>query len=240
MLIVKIKAALRFPSGLLVTMKNRLQTGGRLTRGYSFFTTVPFCPICFNNSCTAVSNWRSRPARLSSGVFSTGMSGCTVDRPSSLASVAARGDRLHSRSVGTGSGLGQSPRADLFASGQRRHVFFAQLFTAVLKNVIRAKRIVRGERQADRPVDARDLFDYRGVFHITHPRAAVLFGKEHAHQSKLAHLCENLARQTLGLVPLDHMRFDLCFGEFTNRTFDLQLLLGQIKSHRHPNSSSFN
>jgi beta-lactamase class A len=44
---------------------------------YSFFTTVPFCPICFNNSCTAVSSCRSRPARLSSGVFSTRMSGCT-------------------------------------------------------------------------------------------------------------------------------------------------------------------
>src|SRR5262245_23030671 len=156
------------------------------------------------------------------------------------ASVAARGDRLHTRSVGAGSGLGQSPRANLFASGQRRDVFFALRLAAVLINVIRAERIVRGERQADRPVDARDLFDYRGVFHIPHPRAAVLFGKEHAHQPKLAHLCENLARQSLGLVPLHHVRFDLRFGEFTNRTFDLQLLLGQIKSHRHPNSSSFN
>src|SRR5262245_1479338 len=163
-----------------------------------------------------------------------------INRPSSLASVAARGDRLHSRSVGTGSGLGQSPRANLFASGQRRDVFFALLLAAVLINVIRAERIVRGEGQADRAVDARDLFDYRGVFHIPHPRAAVFFGKEHAHQPKLAHLCENLARQTLGLVPLHHMRFDLRFGKFTNRTFDLQLLIGQIKSHRHPNISSLN
>src|SRR5215470_10717972 len=104
-----------------------------------------------------------------------------VNRPSSLASVAAHGDSLHSRSVGTGSGLGQSPRANLFASGQRRDIFFALRLAAVLINVIRAERIVRGERQADRPVDARDLFDYRGVFHIPHPRAAILFGKEHAH-----------------------------------------------------------
>src|SRR5262249_11512892 len=41
------------------------------------------------------------------------------------ATVAAYGGRLHSRSVGTRTRLGQAPRAQAFASGQWRNVFFS-------------------------------------------------------------------------------------------------------------------
>lgn len=105
------------------------------------------------------------------------------------------------------------------------------LFAAEHINVVRAERIVSGDREPDRAANAAKFLDDRDVFDITHAGTAVLFGKNNAEKPELGELGSQFLREMLGLVPFHDMRPDLALGKFTDTVFYLQLLFGEFKVH---------
>ena len=108
-----------------------------------------------------------------------------VDHP---AAVGFRGVGARAARVGARFGLGERPAAELFALRQRDDIFLSLLFGAKLENVIRAQRIVRGNDDADRAIDAGKLLDDDGVFEIAHARAAIFLGENNAEKPSSASL----------------------------------------------------
>src|SRR4030095_10026764 len=83
--------------------------------------------------------------------------------------------------------------------------------------VVGAETVVGGERQSDRGVHARDLFDDRLVVHVRESRTGVLFRKQHAQESELPELAEDLARELLRLVPSHDVGADLGLEKVAQR-----------------------
>ena len=86
-------------------------------------------------------------------------------------------------------------------------------------------------RQSDGPAYTAEFLDDRGVFDISHPRAAVFLGKKDAHKAEFGKLWAKFDREMLRFVPFHHIGFDLALGEFANAVFDLKLLFGKFKVH---------
>ncbi len=108
---------------------------------------------------------------------------------------AAAGARRHgarAAGVGAGFGLGQRPAAELFALRQRHDVFLALRLGAKFVDVVGAKRIVRGDDEADRAVDARELFDGDDVFDVAEAGAAVFLGEDDAQKPEFGQLGNKL------------------------------------------------
>ena len=77
------------------------------------------------------------------------------------------------------------PQAPIHSpGGELRHVAAPLRLGAEQVDVVRAEGVVRGDGEADRGVDARDLLDDRRVVHVAEPRAAVLLGEEHAQEAR--------------------------------------------------------
>src|SRR5205823_5752063 len=96
------------------------------------------------------------------------------------------------RGVRAGAGLGEAPGADLLAAGERRHPAAALLLVAELEDVVGTQRVVRGDADAHRGVDARQLGDDDDVLDIAQARAAVLLREEDAEEAELAGLPDHL------------------------------------------------
>ena len=79
------------------------------------------------------------------------------------ASARARRRRPHRRGVAARGRLGQAPRADLLAAGERHEVCVLLLLGAEQEDVSRAESVVRGDRERDARIDARELFDTDAV-----------------------------------------------------------------------------
>ena len=107
-----------------------------------------------------------------------------VDDPGAVAD--RRGARA--ASIGTRFRLGERPAAELFALRQRRHVFLASVLRCRIVDVIGAKRIVRGDDDADGAIDARKLFDGDNVLDVAESRAAVFLRENHAEQAHVGEL----------------------------------------------------
>ena len=82
---------------------------------------------------------------------------------------------------------------------------------------------MRRHAQTDRTVNAGDFFDNGRVFDVTHSRAAVFFGENHAHQTEFGELRAQFNREMLRFVPFHHVRFDLGFRKFADAHFYLLL-----------------
>ena len=116
--------------------------------------------------------------------------------PSLRTAVGAR-----AAGVGAGFRLGERPAAELFPLRERDHVFLPLRFGAEFVDVIGAKRIVRGDDDADRAVHARQFFDGDGVFDVAKARAAILFRENHAEQAQFGELGNDFRRESATLRP---------------------------------------
>jgi len=108
---------------------------------------------------------------------------------------------LHADRVGTGRRLGQRPAAEVLAACERREPACLLLLAGSDQKVADAERVVRGDRQRDRPVSRPELFhDHRDREHLE-PRAAVLDRNREAGEPERRELREELERKHLLLVP---------------------------------------
>jgi hypothetical protein len=123
--------------------------------------------------------------------------------------------------------LGQSPRAQPIAARQQRNVLPALHLGARKKDMVRAQRVMRRQREADRTIDRREFLDRQHIVHIAETRAAVLRGKDDAHQAHRAQLANHRRRELARLVPLHHMGCDLARGEAADLRPQALLLVGQ-------------
>ena len=104
---------------------------------------------------------------------------------------------------------------------QRNQILLFLLFSAVQVDVVRAKRIVCSDRDADGAVYARQLFDDGRIFNIAHPRPAIFFREDDARQTEFCDFRPELNRKMLRLVPLHDVRRDLRFGKLAHAPLDL-------------------
>ena len=125
-----------------------------------------------------------------------------------------------------------SPQAPSFsprASGTRYCCFCASVPNS--EDVRRAQAVVRGHRQRDAGIDARQLLDADAVVDRRHAGAAVLLGKLDAHQAERGQLRHQLGGKVLRLVPLAHVRADFGLGELADAAAQQLLLFGQAEVH---------
>ena len=76
--------------------------------------------------------------------------------------------------------LGQRPCAQLLALSEGHEIFALLFFVGELVDVVGAERIVGRDGEPDGTVDARELFNHRGVFDVAQPRAAIFLRKNDA------------------------------------------------------------
>ena len=93
------------------------------------------------------------------------------------------------------------------------------------------ERHVRGARQSDRRVVARESLDDQHLRERVSAAAAEFFRKRDAEKAELAELLDDMPREGLFLVPLGRVRLDLALGKVGERFADAPLLFGQIEIH---------
>ncbi len=150
------------------------------------------------------------------------------------------GGRAHPAGVGPRARLGEPPAAHLLAAGERRQPALLLLRAAEEMDVRRAQAVVRGERQRDPGVDARELLHHDRPVERREPRAAVLLGPAGAREPERAEPREHLARELLLLVPLARVRGELGLGELAHGLAQQELLFAQLEVHAPPGQPSQN
>ncbi len=80
-------------------------------------------------------------------------------------------------------------------------------------------------------IHASQFFNDDGVVDVPEIRSAQLFGKNRAQQAHPARLFDHLEREDLVLVPVEHMRRNLGFGELADALAKLDLLRRVFKFH---------
>ena len=134
----------------------------------------------------------------------------TVQHP-----VVAATHRGATRAAGVRAGarFRQAPRAEELTGGELGNILPLLLFVTGNEDVIRAQRSVCGHNDAYGPVHARQFFDGGDILDVAHAGAAVLGGKNGAHQAQLAQLFDSLQRESTGFVPLHHVGRNLALRE---------------------------
>src|SRR6185295_7276239 len=169
-------------------------------------------------------------------VADAAMGGARLGAVEDPAAVGALGAAAGAGGVRARSRLGEAPGADLLALRQRRHPAPPLLLVAILEDVVRAQRVVRGDADAHRGIDARKLRDDDDVFDVAEPGAAVLLRKDDAEEAQLPRLRHHLARELLALVDLVDERVHLAAGELPRGLLNGALLLGERKVHERSSS----
>src|SRR5215470_11921855 len=140
-------------------------------------------------------------------------------------------ERLCTAGVAAGFRFGETPCADLFAFRQRSDKTPALVFRAETVDVAGTKRIMGRNRNADRAIHSRQLFDDGDVLCITKARATVFGWNENAKKAELSELFENVGRKDLLLVPLHDARANFFFCEFTHDAFYFEQFLTEAELH---------
>ena len=122
--------------------------------------------------------------------------------------IAADSCGARATGVRAGFGLGERPAAELFSLRERDDVFLFLRFGAEFVDVICAKRIVRGDDDADGAVDARKFFDGDDIFDVSETRAAVFFRENYAEQAEFGEFGDQFLREMRCFVPLHDVRSD--------------------------------
>ena len=135
------------------------------------------------------------------------------------------------RGVGAGLGLGERPAADPFACGQLGEIALALLLAAHFVNVVGAERGVRGDDDAHRAIDARELFNDDGVLDVAQAGAAEFFGEYGAHVAEPAQFADHVEGERLRFVPFHDVGRNFAFGELPHRLSQCDLLRGVLKIH---------
>lgn len=90
---------------------------------------------------------------------------------------------------------------------------------------------MRGAREPDRCVVAREPLDDEYLREGVRAAAAEFFRKCDAEKAELAELLDDVPRERLLLVPPGRMRLDFALGEVGQRFADALLLFGKIEVH---------
>jgi hypothetical protein len=95
---------------------------------------------------------------------------------------------------------------------------------------------VRGDRDRDARVHARELLDRDRVAEVVRAAPAVLLRVRDAHQAELAELRDDLVGEALLAVELLGDGADLAVREVAHQPPDLLLLLAQVELHAAPDA----
>ena len=142
-----------------------------------------------------------------------------------------RRGRAHCGGVAAGVGLGEAPGAEHFPLHEPREIGRLLRVVAEHVDVGGAQAVVRGDRQRDAGIHARQLFDTDAVVHGRHRRAAVLFRELDPHQSDAGELRQQIGRELLRLVPLHDVGPHLRFRELAHRAAEDLLLFRRAEVH---------
>src|SRR5437773_2025192 len=149
-------------------------------------------------------------------------------------SVAPLGPRPEGGRVGAGARLGQPPGAEHLPRGQARQVPPLLRLGAERRDVVRAQRVVRPHRDADRGVPATELFDDQRVRDVIEAGAAVLVSHEHPEEAQRPELLHDLVGKRLALVVRRDRVPELTLCELTRDLAKAFLVVGQVEIHRTP------
>ena len=149
------------------------------------------------------------------------------------------GGRARRTRVRSGVRLGQPERGERPARREVGQPLTPLLLGAEVVDRERAERVMRGDGDRDRRVDARQLLDRDRVRERVGAAAAVLLGDRHAHQPELCELGDELVREPLLAVELFGDRRDLLERELSNRVahqlvfaLDVEVHAGALSSAR--------
>lgn len=137
----------------------------------------------------------------------------------------------HARATGvrTGGRFGQPPRTEVFSGSQPADVFLFLRLVAGNKKMIAAQRRVGRHNDAYRTIHARQFFDGRDVFNISHPGAAVFLGENRPQQAQFAQFLDGGHGELGGFVPLHDAGSDFALGKLAHTFLELKLLVVQLK-----------
>src|SRR4029079_2542917 len=145
--------------------------------------------------------------------------------------AVADGRRARAGGVAARARLGEPPGAELLAAGKPGQPALLLDFSAEHPDVGGAEAVVRGDREGDGRIDARELFDADAVVDRRHAGAAVFLGELNPHQAQRGHLRNQLCGKMLGVVPLADVRLDLSLGELANGLTEELLFVGETEVH---------
>ena len=148
-----------------------------------------------------------------------------VDDP---AAVAQLGGRARCAGVGARARLGQAEGRELLTGREVGQPLLLLRLVAEVVDRQRAERVVRGDRDRDRRVDAGQLLDRDRVRERVRAAAAVLLGNRHAHEAELGQLGDELVREATLAVELLGDRRDSPLGEVANGRADELVLRCQV------------
>ncbi len=145
--------------------------------------------------------------------------------------AVADGGRLGAAGIGTGPGLGQTPRPDPLSRCQLGQELPPDLLRAEQKGVVRAQRVVGRDTEPDATVRGAELLDDGRVLDIAEPGAAVLLRDRHPEKAELSQFREQFAREMRLFVPPSGVRYDLVLGHLARHVADRLLIFGQLEIH---------
>ena len=90
---------------------------------------------------------------------------------------------------------------------------------------------MRGDRDGDGGIDARELLDSDRIRHDVSPGAAVLLRYGEPHEAELTELGDELVREPPGEVELGRDRLDTFSRERSDRVADQLLLGSEVEVH---------
>ena len=128
--------------------------------------------------------------------------------------------------IGAGFRFGERPAAQFLPLRERDEILLLLRLAAEFVDVIGAKRIMGGDDDGHRTVDAGQFFDGDGVLDVTEAGAAVFLWKNYAEQAEIGQRGNNFLRKVGSFIPLHDVRKDLGFSEFADRAAKLLLFVG--------------
>jgi hypothetical protein len=143
--------------------------------------------------------------------------------------VAQLRARARCAGVRAGAGLSQAECGQLLSSRELRQPLALLRVGAVVVDRQRAQRVIRGDRDRDRRVDASELFDRDCVRHRVRPGAAVFLRDRHAHQPELTELGHELVGEASLAVDLLGDGRDALLRELAHGGADELVLLVEIE-----------
>ncbi len=128
----------------------------------------------------------------------------------------------------------QAPRCCPVASGRRNSLLLRVV--AEHAEMRDTQAVVRGHRQANGRIHAREFLDAQAVGDGGHARPAPRLRHLNPHEPQGRQLGQQVHRERLGLVPGHDVRPDLGLGELADRQAQELLFFGQLEVHPRENT----